>query len=655
MIQDGKGGQDSRERLLRLSEACLSISDGLELGRVLPEVVSSACFLTNARYGAITTSDDSARMKDFHTSGLTPEESRLLADMPGGWEVFQYLSGLKEPLRVSNITSHIRSLGLPDLRLPVEVSFILTAPIKCRDLAVGNLYLGRHDEDGAFTHEDEEVLVIFASLAALVISNARIYGKEWRARADFLGMVSHELRTPLTSIKGSATTALESYYPMHPEEARQAFRIINDQADRMRGLINDLLDITQIEAGSLSVTPQPTSAASLVEQARISVLSGGITNAIEVDIPTGLPPVKADPQRMVQVLCNLLSNASRNSPADSIIRISARQEKVHVVLSVEDEGIGISSDRLRQLFSGFPRRGGGDYNASQVMGLGLAVCKGIVEAHGGEIWAESDGLNLGARFSFTIPVSDITEVRADRGAVDGEQKGHQERILAIDDDPLALRQVREILSAAGYATTITGDPGALVQLVLADEPELVLMDLMFPDADGVDLMQSIGEVSDAPVIFLSAYGKGQYLARAFEMGAADYIVKPFSPTELLARIRAALRRRRDPAAANCPEPYRLGDLEIDYSERLVTIAGTPVRLTATEYALLTELSANAGRVQTYSQLLQRVWGIWTSHDPRLVRSFIKKLRRKLGDDARNPTYILTESGVGYRMAKPSAD
>ena len=135
------------------------------------------------------------------------------------------------------------------------------------------------------------------------------------------------------------------------------------------------------------------------------------------------------------------------------------------------------------------------------------------------------------------------------------------------------------------------------------------------------------------------------------MGAADYVVKPFSPTELAARIRAALRKRAAPGWAGPPGPYSLGDLSIDYAERRVTLAGRPVQVTATEYELLYRLSAAAGRVLTHDQLLQAVWGPERTGEPGLVRNVVKRLRRKLRDDADNPTYVFTEPRVGYRMAK----
>ena len=181
--------------------------------------------------------------------------------------------------------------------------------------------------------------------------------------------------------------------------------------------------------------------------------------------------------------------------------------------------------------------------------------KGRWTVHGGRIWAESDGPGLGARFTFTLPA-------------------------------------------------VTGDPEEAVRLLADERLELDLLDLMLPGMDGLELMQAVLGVADVPVIFLSAYGRDEVVARALELGAVDYVVKPFSPTELAARIRAALRRR---VAAEPSAPYVLGDLTIDYAQRRVTLAGNRVQLTPTEYGMLAELSAHAGQVLTHEHLLERVW------------------------------------------------
>ena len=185
-----------------------------------------------------------------------------------------------------------------------------------------------------------------------------------------------------------------------------------------------------------------------------------------------------------------------------------------------------------------------------------------------------------------------------------------------------------------------------------ERPHLVLLDLMLSGADGIELMRAILNVANVPVIFLSGYGRDQVIARAFEMGAEDYIVKPFSPTELVARIQAVLRRRAAPERVDPPVPYVRGDLTIDYEHRLVTVAGEPVRLTAIQYNLLAELAVNAGRVVTHEELLHRVWGPANpAGGMRTIRTHLMRLRRLLGEDAENPTYIFAEPRVGYRMAE----
>ena len=477
-----------------------------------------------------------------------------------------------------------------------------------------------------------------------------------RLRAEFLGMVSHELRTPLATIKGSTTTLLSGSADLDPAVMTQFHRIMDQQVDHMQDLIGDLLEVARIETGTLSVKPSPADVAEMVDDARRRFLGGGGRDNFQVELAPGLPPVMADRRRIVQVLTNLLSNAAGYSPEGSPIRVIAVRDGVHVTVSVSDEGRGIPAEQLPHLFRKFSRIDGGNAGSGIAgSGLGLAICRGIVEAHGGRIWAESDGPGLGARFTFTMPAADgegiggamapvSTSVRPRQGA-EGKP-----RILAVDDDPQALRYIRNSLSEAGYVPIVTGDPEDVPRLMEEEKPHLVLLDLMLPGSDGIELMNRILKTADVPVIFVSVYGQDDVIIRAFDMGAVDYVVKPFSPTELAARIRAALRRRAGPHLAEPSEPYSLGDLTIDYAGHRVAVAGRPVRLTPTEYALLFELSVHAERVLTHDQLLQRVWGTERT-EPWLVREVVKRLRRKLDDDAGNPAYIFTEPRVGYRMAK----
>ena len=185
--------------------------------------------------------------------------------------------------------------------------------------------------------------------------------------------------------------------------------------------------------------------------------------------------------------------------------------------------------------------------------------------------------------------------------------------------------------------------------IRTNRPQLALLDLVLPDTDGIELMQTVPELADLPVLFISAYGRDETVVRALEAGADDYIVKPFSDAELTARVRAALRRR---AGA---EPFVVGALAIDYERRRVTVAGRAVHLTRTEYELLRILSLDAGRVVSFGSLLRQLWGNGGDDDEvdaEPVRGVVKRLRRKLGENAARPTWILNERGVGYRMPGP---
>ena len=594
----------------------------------------------------------------------------LVETSPVGVVVFDAQSGAPVSLNreARRIVESLRSAGSPAEQL-LEVMTFRRAD--GREIALGELPLAATLSGAETVRAEEIVLSVPDGRSVTTLVNATpIHGEDGavvsmvvtlqdlaplqeleRMRAEFLGLVSHELRAPLTSIKGSTAAVLGAGRVFGAVEMREFFRIIDGQADHMIGLVADLLDAGRIDAGTLSVAPEPTEVAVLVDQARNTFLSGGARHTVLIDLPPGLAPVMADRQRIVQVLNNLFSNAARHAPVSAPIRVSAVRDGAHVAVAVADEGRGVPPELLPRLFqkSTGPGRAGG---APGGPGLGLAICKGLVEAHGGRIRAESAGAGQGSTFTFTLPVAgdvgdDAVPAAPRRPRPPGEGR-EPTPILVVDDDPETLRYLRDTLAEAGYAPVVTGEHEALARIIAAEKPRLVLLDLMLPGTDGIELMASVPELADLPVIFISAYGRDETIARALEAGAEDYIVKPFSPTELTARIRAALRRRAE------PEPFVLGELAILYEERRVSVGGRQVELTATEYELLRVLSLNAGRVTTYDTLLRKVWGGRENGGSARLRTVVKKLRRKLGEDAARPNYIFSERGVGYRMPRPPA-
>ena len=495
--------------------------------------------------------------------------------------------------------------------------------------------------------EAETVVVTMQDLAALEETE--------RLRAEFLAMVSHELRAPLISIKGVTATLLRPARALDRAELRAFHRIIDQQADRMDDLVADLLDAGRIDAGKLSVEPEPREVAALVERARSAFESAGARQAVRIDLPADLPAVMADERRIVQVLGNLFSNAARHSPESSPIRVAAVRAGLEVAVAVTDEGRGIPPERMARLFRRYADAAGPDAERAG-FGLGLVICKGLVEAHGGRIRAESAGPGLGTRFTFTLPVAETPGAAglARAPSPPPGARGAKTPVLVVDDDPQMLRSIRDALAAAGYAPVVTGAPEDVAGLVRTHRPQLVLLDLVLPGTDGIELMQTVPELADLPVIFISAYGRDETVVRALEAGAADYIVKPFSDAELAARVRAVLRRREGAA------PFVLGALSIDHARRRVTVGGRAVHLTPHEYGLLRILSLDAGRVVPFESLRRRLWANGGEDDDEEkkkvdnepVRGVVKRLRRKLGEDAARPKWILSERGVGYRMPDP---
>ncbi len=220
------------------------------------------------------------------------------------------------------------------------------------------------------------------------------------------------------------------------------------------------------------------------------------------------------------------------------------------------------------------------------------------------------------------------------------------RILVIDDEQAIRRFLRVALSAQGHkvAEAETGGEGATA--ASAARPDVIILDLGLPDMDGIEVIRRLREWTATPIIVLSVRGQEEDKVTALDAGADDYVTKPFTIGELLARIRVALRH----ATLQPDEPtFKTGDLTVDLARRLVTVAGQDVSLTPTEYDLLKTLVAHAGKVLTHRQLLSRVWGMPYEQERHLLQVNISNLRRKIERDPAQPRYLLTEPGVGYRL------
>jgi DNA-binding response OmpR family regulator len=231
-------------------------------------------------------------------------------------------------------------------------------------------------------------------------------------------------------------------------------------------------------------------------------------------------------------------------------------------------------------------------------------------------------------------------------------------ILTADDDPQLLRLVARNLQLEDYEVLTASDGKQALEQIETHMPDLVLLDVMMPKIDGFTVCQRVREFSNVPIIIITARGQDQDKVRGLDLGADDYLTKPFSVDELLARVRAVLRRMQFTSNANAPMSeartnVTIGNLTIDYAQHLVMMAGREIVLTPIEYRILAYLAQNAGRVVTQDLLLAHVWGEEYIGESHMLQVNVNRLRRKIEQDPSHPRYILTKVGIGYFLAVPS--
>ncbi len=364
-----------------------------------------------------------------------------------------------------------------------------------------------------------------------------------RAKNEFISLVSHELRTPLTSIKGYVDLLLDGEVGDLEPEQHEFLEIVGSNAERLVGLINDLLDISRIEAGRIELNLAPVALGPLLDRILTSFRPqlDDKRQQVSLTVAPDLPPVLADEDRLTQVFANLLSNAHKYTPAGGRIDVSVRADERAVTVDIVDSGIGMSDDELASLFTRFFRARNRTTQEVGGTGLGLSITRSLVELHHGTITVTSEP---GKGSTFSVTIHRAVDAAPINGAPDDRASGSL--ILIVEDDADIARLIQVYLRRAGYRTIIATDAASGLLRARDDAPDLITLDVMLPDADGFTLLEWLKRdpaTREIPVVMLSMLpdeGTGERL------GAVDYIVKQTREQALVNRIGEVLRNRPSP-------------------------------------------------------------------------------------------------------------
>lgn len=350
-----------------------------------------------------------------------------------------------------------------------------------------------------------------------------------RTKDELVSVVSHELRTPLASVVGFAEL-LRTRELAEPQR-QQFLTVILEEGRRLTALINDFLDLQRMESGRQEIAPRPLEVAAFIEQC-VGVVGEDAAHPIQLELDDELPAVRADADRIQQVITNLLSNARKYSPAGGVIRVFAHQANGQVIVTVEDQGLGLPAEALPRLFEKFYRVDNSDRRSITGTGLGLAISRKIVDAHGGRIWAESDGLGQGSRFSFSLPLADVRKTSGD--------------VLIVEDDAGFARLLEAELTGRGLTSVwVPSAEDALEQLDI-ETPKALVLDLLLPRLQGETFLRRLreGNGADVPVVVVSVKDLSQEERTAMEhLGVVAMLRKePAVGTAAADIIWAILRR-----------------------------------------------------------------------------------------------------------------
>ena len=460
----------------------------------------------------------------------------------------------------------------------VQAASYLGVPIVAGGETVGVLSVQTTEQENRFTEADQRLLTTIAGAVGVALHNARLFEETRLAKAaaeqadaaksSFLSTVSHELRTPLTSVLGFAKIIRrrldERLFPLIPEDDRKVksakeqvvenLGVVVSEGERLTKLIDDVLDLAKIEAGKFTWNMERLDLADVIERALSATSSLFEAKKLELvrELAPAMPAIEGDRDRLIQVVINLISNAVKFTDTGSVT-CSTRVEDGEVVVSIRDSGIGIAPADQAKVFEKFKQVGDTLTDKPKGTGLGLPICKEIVEYHGGRIWVEST-LGSGSTFSFTIPVDraaaaavvsagpqaprsiDIESLVRQLRETVAHQPPREKSILVVDDDANIRALLEQEFIEAGYTVRLAEDGRQALALIREERPGLVVLDVMMPEMNGFDVaavLKNDPATMDIPIIILSIVEDKE---RGFRLGVDRYLTKPIDTASLFREV-----------------------------------------------------------------------------------------------------------------------
>jgi signal transduction histidine kinase/CheY-like chemotaxis protein len=479
-----------------------------------------------------------------------------------------------QPLLINEDMEGTRSkMGIQPMG--ITTASYLGVPIPSGGQMIGVISVQSTDQEGRFTDADQRLLSTIASAVGVAFHNANLYEEASHARAaaeqadaaksSFLSTVSHELRTPLTSVLGFAKIIRrrleERLFPLIPEDDRRIqqtkaqvmenLKVVVSEGERLTKLIDDVLDLAKIEAGKFTWNMGEVSIGEVIDRAVAATASLFEAKNLKLirNVDPDLPTVNGDEDRLIQVVINLISNAVKFTDA-GFITCSARLEGGALVVGVKDSGIGIAPVDQPKVFERFKQVGDTLTDKPKGTGLGLPICKEIVEYHGGQIWVESQP-GEGSTFSFTLPVTakqallDLAPVRHSKNIESivrqlrervANHQPQDKSILVVDDDPNIRSLLQQELTEAGYSVRLAEDGRKALTLIREEIPGLIILDVMMPEMNGFDVaavLKNDPSTMDIPIIILSIVEDKE---RGFRLGVDRYLTKPIDTVSLFHEV-----------------------------------------------------------------------------------------------------------------------